>query len=193
MEKWKAIPGYEGKYEASNKGKIRSLNYRGHPGEVRELRQTLNCYGYPMVGLYSGREKSTFRNISVHRLIASAWLPNPNNLPEIDHINTIRDDNRVENLRWCTKKENRNNVLTLERHSTAHSGKHRENCQYKKRQSRAIIQYKRGFFTWDREIVATYENIKAAAAALDVSIDAIYRACKTGGTCRSFYLKYAES
>lgn len=65
--------------------------------------------GYAQVNLsIDGVRKS----VLVHRLVAEAFLDNPLSLPEIDHINTIRDDNRVENLRWCNRKENENNPLT---------------------------------------------------------------------------------
>lgn len=57
--------------------------------------------------------------ITVHRLIAEAFIPNPKNKPCIDHINTVKDDNRIENLRWCTQQENMNNPITYERVNNA--------------------------------------------------------------------------
>lgn len=59
----------------------------------------------------SNNGDSTYKTI--HRLVAETFIPNPNNLPCIDHINTIRTDNRIENLRWCTHEENMNNPITL--------------------------------------------------------------------------------
>lgn len=58
----------------------------------------------------------------VHRLVALEFIPNPENKTEIDHINTIRSDNRIENLRWCTVKENNNNKLTREKYSKSQIG-----------------------------------------------------------------------
>lgn len=57
------------------------------------------------------------RSLKAHRLVAEAFIPNEDNKPEIDHINTIRSDNRVENLRWATSKENSNNPLSLNNYS----------------------------------------------------------------------------
>lgn len=116
-EVWKPIKGYEGLYEISNLGNVRSLDrhlmfgnryclFKGKPKKVYHKSD-----GYLKVRLSKNNKG---KNYSVHRLVANAFIPNPNNLPCIDHINTIRDDNRVENLRWCTRKENSNNPLTRE-------------------------------------------------------------------------------
>ena len=95
MEKWREIPGYDGKYEVSTYGNIRCVNYR-KTGKSQIMKMTLSRHGYHMITLrYQGKNV----NRSVHRLVALTWIPNPNNLPEIDHINSIPSDNRIENLR----------------------------------------------------------------------------------------------
>ena len=113
MEKeiWKDIKGYEGLYQVSNLGRIKSFNY-WNQGKIRILKLRFHKEGYLIVSL----NKNTKTKIKfVHRLIAEAFIPNPENKPEIDHINGIRDDNRIENLRWVTRKENMNNELTKQR------------------------------------------------------------------------------
>ena len=94
-EIWKSIIGYEGLYEASNLGRIRSLKY----DKVRILKPGKDECGYLRVVLYKGGKKNFCK---VHRLVAEAFIPNPYNLPEINHRNEIKSDNFVENLEWCT-------------------------------------------------------------------------------------------
>ena len=114
-ELWKPVVGYEGLYDVSAFGKVKSLKF----GKEKELKQTNNTDGYLYVSLYKDGVRKLFK---VHRLVAEAFIPNPDNKPCIDHINTIRDDNRAENLRWCTQKENCNNELTRKNQSNGHKG-----------------------------------------------------------------------
>jgi hypothetical protein len=72
-----------------------------------------NGTGYKYVSFYPNQ-----KNYYVHRLIAIHYLPNPDNLPEVDHINMIRDDNRLENLRWVTKSQNEKNKGLTKRNTT---------------------------------------------------------------------------
>lgn len=115
-EIWKPVKGYEGYYEVSNLGRIKSIErmvkWKGRERFVKETIKATNIDkgGYPVVTLCRDC-KST--SVKVHRIIAEAFIPNPDNKPLIDHINTIRTDNRVENLRWCTNQENCNNPITL--------------------------------------------------------------------------------
>ena len=116
-EIWKPIKYYEGLYEVSNKGNVRSVDrhvtngirYRLLIG--KPMKTFPNSYGYLKITLSKNNKGKKYL---VHRLVAEAFIPNPNNLPCIDHINTIKTDNRVENLRWCSYKENSNNPLTRE-------------------------------------------------------------------------------
>ena len=117
-EIWKPIKGYEGLYEISNLGRVKSLNYR-KTGKEKILKNIERSNGYLMVNLYV---KGKCKKFSVHRLVAETFIPNPEGKPCIDHINTIRNDNRVENLRWVTHEENNNNPLTKKKHSENHTG-----------------------------------------------------------------------
>ena len=112
MEKWKPIPSYEGLYEASDLGRIRSVAHTiAHPrnkemsyqrnGKIRKPRYDKN--GYAIINL---TKDGKFKTYKVHRLVAQAFIPNPNNYQQIDHINGKVYDNRVENLRWCTNQMN---------------------------------------------------------------------------------------
>lgn len=116
MEIWKDIDGYPN-YQVSNLGRVRSLDriittkkgmVRNLKGKIMTPNPDLNNYQHLL--LSKEGEQSGFL---VHRLVAQAFLPNPDNKPEINHINTIRTDNRVENLEWCTRKENVNNPLSI--------------------------------------------------------------------------------
>lgn len=111
MENWKEIPGYDGKYEVSTYGNVRCVNYR-NSGLSKIMKMHLTKHNYYMITLRQGGKNV---NRSVHRLVALTWIANPNNLPEIDHINSNPSDNRVENLRWCTKEENLSNPATKEK------------------------------------------------------------------------------
>ncbi len=106
-EAWIPIPNYEGLYEASNLGKIRSVdrvNSRGVFIHGRVLKGTSNGRGYLSLWLSKDGEKKRWL---IHRLIAIAFIDNPEQKPEVNHKNGIRNDNRVENLEWVTGSENK--------------------------------------------------------------------------------------
>ena len=104
--KWKPIIGFEGRYLVSDSGQVWSL--RGG----RALKPTIDKYGYEKVALYDGR-KGNHR--TVHRLVAQAFIPNPNNLPTVNHINEDKTDNRVNNLEWASIADNDNHGTRNER------------------------------------------------------------------------------
>lgn len=102
MEEWRVIEGTNGRYEVSNTGKVRSMNYH-KTGLVKELKQKIDKYGYCTVILHiNGKQKYP----SVHRLVAKAFIPNPDNKPQVNHISGNKKDNSIDNLEWCTVSEN---------------------------------------------------------------------------------------
>lgn len=101
-EIWKDVEGYEGLYQVSNLGNVRSLNYN-HRGIVKNLRLSEMGRGYLLVELSAGGKGRTFL---VHRLVASAFIPNPNNHPEVNHKDENKHHNNVNNLEWCTRAYN---------------------------------------------------------------------------------------
>ena len=111
-EIWKKVKGFEGRYEVSNKGQVRSLNRVGscgphiRPYKGKILSAGIKENGYLQVML--GRSQNKY----VHRLVAEAFLPNPNNYPEIDHIDCNRQNNDVTNLRWVNRSMNNLNPIT---------------------------------------------------------------------------------
>ena len=104
MEEWKDIKGYEGLYQISNKGRVKSLgNNKTRKEKIRDGK--IGNRGYKKISLCkNGKEKK----YSIHRLVAEAFLPNPDNLPVVNHKDENKLNNNVENLEWCTQAYNVN-------------------------------------------------------------------------------------
>ena len=100
MEIWKTIEDYPD-YQISNMGRVKSLKW----GKEKILKSTLNKNGYCNIFLCKNKE---IKYYYIHRLVAQAFIQNPYNLPQVNHINEIKTDNRVENLEWCTNEYNSN-------------------------------------------------------------------------------------
>lgn len=108
MEEWRDIIGYEGKYQVSNLGRIKSLSRidsRGHKRKEKILIGNPNTDKYLEVYLYKNGEREPFL---VHRLVAQAFIPNHKNLPDVNHKDENPTNNHVDNLEWCTKEYNNN-------------------------------------------------------------------------------------
>lgn len=115
-EKWKDVVGYEGCYVVSNFGRVASLlrNVKHSNSVNKTIHQRIMSLktrknGYISVCLYNNGEG---KDCLVHRVVAKAFIPNPENKPQIDHIDRNRSNNNASNLRWCTGSENMSNPLT---------------------------------------------------------------------------------
>lgn len=128
-EIWKSVKDYEGLYEVSNLGRVKSLSkkvegtrYGKHYEFITEpfiMKPAVDNKGYYRISLTKDGKRSTKK---IHRLVAEAFIGDIYN-KEIDHINTTKTDNRVENLKIVTSKENSNNPLSIEHYRKGNNGK----------------------------------------------------------------------
>ena len=116
-EIWRDITGYEGYYQVSDQGRVKSLERKGRKSE-RILKPSMDRDGYLQVGLHAGGKQKTLK---VHRLVCQVFHENPDNKPEVNHINENASDNRACNLEWSTRIENITHGTRTERSAKTQS------------------------------------------------------------------------
>lgn len=160
-EQWKVVPSYP-HLQASNLGRIRNTKTN------RILGGSTNNCGYKQISVASKKlANGKFTSVLVmkHRLVAEAWIPNLDNKSEIDHINHNRKDNRIENLRWCTRQENMDNTTVN---------------NIIKARSKAVI---------NDDTLEVFPSAAEAARKLGIyHRNAVTQTCKKGGSCYSSVL-----
>lgn len=134
QEVWEDVIGYEQKYKVSNLGNVKSLNYRGH-GYEKNLKQRINNKGY--VWYLLSKNKRTYP-VLAHRLVAMAFIDNPENLPEVNHKDENPLNNSVENLEWCNSSYNVNYSLNL--HPDRRKREKIRSSEKYKRRNKKVIQ-----------------------------------------------------
>lgn len=191
-EIWKDIEDYEG-YQVSNFGRVRSLdryNSRGYWIKGCILKPIMDKKGYLNVGLSKNNQRKTFK---VHRLVALHFIPNIENKPEIDHINTIKTDNTVclnedgsvnyekTNLRWVTPKENSNNPLSIVNKSESKKG-------IKNHRHQPVLQYDK-----DGNFIREWDTMTEAETTLKIT-HKIHFVCQgKRKTCGGYIWKYKRT
>jgi hypothetical protein len=176
-EIWKDVPGFEGLYQVSNKGNIRSLDRiiekggRLHRIKGIPLRQNKTRAGYFIIG-FSKEDKRTYH--LVHRLVADLYIPNPNNYPCVNHKDENKANNEVENLEWCTHLYNNTYSSRIER------------VMSKRR--RPVVQ-----LSLDGRIVNRFSSAKQASIETGINNSVIAEVCKNNygrKTAGGFKWKY---
>lgn len=169
MEIWKDITGYEGRYQVSNEGRVRSLpvksTTRYYGGKV--LVQMTDNIGYKVVNL----SRKTYK---VHRLVAAAFVDNPNNYPHVNHIDEDKTNNSASNLEWCTPEHNNN-------HGT-------RNKRISQNAGRKVVQY-----DMQGNEIRTWDSIAKAAKHYGVARTTICGCCAgRQHTSCGYIWRYAE-
>lgn len=166
IEIWKDIEGYEGLYQVSNLGRVKSLNYN-HTGKSKNRILSKDKYGYLFIRLH---KDGVSKNYYVHRLVAEAFIPNPDNLPIVNHKSEVKTENFVWNLEWCDDWYNNHYGTRLERVAFTQ----KNNIKKSKR----VAQY-----TLGGVLVTIYPSTKEAARQTGYSQGNI------SGCCRGDYGK----
>ena len=192
-EIWKNIKNYEGLYQVSNFGNVRSLDRSVNCGiknnnivikKGKLLKQNLNIHNYLQVHL-SKNNKS--KMVTVHRLVAETFIPNIENKSQINHIDGNKQNNRVDNLEWCTAKEN---ILHSWKTGLSKSYKHPKGVltNYSKSLCKKVNQY-----DLNNNFIATYSSLSDASRNTPCLVSDICACCKgKQKTSHNFIWKYAD-
>lgn len=171
-EVWRDIDGYNGEYQVSNLGRVMSCNPYAHK-EPKLMSIQRHNHGYRTVGL--SRNGAT-RQTLVHRLVATAFIPNPDGYGFVNHKDENKANNRVDNLEWCTKAYNSNYSLNLHPERKREYGKFFGTHRYKgkpERHREKVLQY-----SLDGNLLNEFADVVDAHAKTGIKNSAIIACCK---------------
>lgn len=166
-EVWKPIKDYEGLYEVSNLGNVRSLPRNNTKGKI--LKQSKQTQGYKFVYLCKNGKNKKY---TVHRLVAEAFIPNPNNYPNVNHKIPVNKEvciNSVDNLEWCTQSHNIKEAFRIGTAKPTWFKKYGKNHNRAKK----VNQY-----DLDGNFIRTWDCIKEASDKLNICSSGIVMCCK---------------
>ena len=183
MEEWKDIKGYEGLYQVSNLGRVKSLgNGKSNRSKCIIMKTAINHKGYAMIRLC---KDGVGKGFSVHRLVAESFLANHEHKPQVNHLNGLTWDNRVTNLEWATCSENNLHAYRELNRKAPRSGLGKLGS--KNPASRAVLQIKRG------ETIACFGSMLEADRATGINFRNISSCCKgIRKSAGGFQWKYKE-
>lgn len=175
-EIWKDIEEYEGLYKISNLGRVKSCKLI-HKGKEKILRQSLTYKGYLQVCLSKNNKQKTFR---VHRLVAKAFIPNISNKPQINHIDSNKQNNEISNLEWVDNGENQKHAF---KYGNQIRYKGSKNCS-----SIKIVQYDK-----DDNLIQEWGSIAEASQSNKISKTSICNCLRKRSNSAGGYMwKYKE-
>lgn len=167
---WKPVVGYEGLYEVSNCGKVRSVEHytNGHHLMAKELTPKKSGR-YFYVKLYKNAKPRTIR---LHRIVAEAFVPNPMRKPQVNHIDGNKENNSASNLEWCTQAENNRHAI--------------DNGLQNPRIMIEATKKRVRQFSMDGKLIKEWDSLTDAASKLGLQVSNISHCCKgrirsTGG------------
>lgn len=181
QEIWKDIKNYEGFYQVSNLGRVRVLDrivnsaIKNNPKVKRKgkiLKPALKREYYQVMLMLNGQRKY----VSVHRLVAQAFIPNPNNLPQVNHKDENKLNNCADNLEWCSSKYN---------------------CNYGTRNSKiynstSFKKVKINAFDLNNNLVQTFSSLTEASRYCGCDVSKMCKCCKSEKEYKNYIWRYAE-